>query len=188
MHDLIPTDIVLKNNNASIDEILSAISNGSLQPTSMETDDEPTWAQAMASEEREYWIVGGCDEIKSLQDLKVFVLVPQTKLPHGHQTLKGKLVCKKKHDDTGCVVHYKVHYVAKGFTQCYSIDYDKTTAPTVHLESFQTILHLAASLNWDIWQFDINTAFLHGILPESETMFMEQPPGFGAPGKEDWVM
>jgi hypothetical protein len=58
----------------------------------------------------------------------------------------------------------------------------------VHLESFRSILHLATSLNWDLWQFDIKTAFLHSILPESETMFMEQPPGFAAPGKEDWVM
>ena len=37
-------------------------------------------------------------------------------------------------------------------------------------------------------QFDIKTAFLHGILPEDERMFMEQPPGFEAPGKEEWVM
>ncbi len=30
-------------------------------------------------------------------------------------------------------------------------------------------------------------AFLHGILPPDETMFMEQPPSFEAPGKHDWV-
>jgi hypothetical protein len=30
-------------------------------------------------------------------------------------------------------------------------------------------------------------AFLHGILPPNETMFMEQPPGFECPRKEDWV-
>ena len=63
--------------------------------------------------------------------------------------------------------------MAKGLTQQYGIDYDKTTAPTIQLESFHTILHLAATLDWDIWQFDIKTAFLHGILPEDETMFMD---------------
>ena len=78
--------------------------------------------------------------------------------------------------------------MAKGFAQRYGINYDKTTAPTVRLESFQTILHFAATFNWDLQQFDIKTAFLHGVLPEDETMFMEQPPGFEAPGKEDWVM
>ena len=90
----------------------------------------------MASSEREYWIAGGRDELKSLEDLKVFVLVPRTEVPKGQRPLKGKLVCKKKHDDTGKVVRYKVRYIAKGFAQRYGVDYDKTTAPTVHLESF----------------------------------------------------
>ena len=142
----------------------------------------------MASDEREYWIAGGRDELKSLQDLQVFVLVPRSEMPRGQRPLKGKLVCKRKRDDTGRIVRYKVRYVAKGFAQRYGIDYDKTTAPTVRLESFRTILHLAATLNWDLRQFDIKTAFLHGVLPDNETMYMEQPPGFEADGKEEWVM
>src|ERR1700677_1451150 len=103
-------------------------------------------------------------------------------MPHSQWPLKGKLVCKRKHDDTGRVVQYKVRYIAKGFAQPYRVDYDKTTAPTVCLESFHALLHLGASLDWDLKQFDIKTAFLHGVLPEDETMFMEQPPGFAALG------
>jgi reverse transcriptase-like protein len=34
----------------------------------------------------------------------------------------------------------------------------------------------------------VKTAFLHGILPENETVYMEQPSGFKKPGKHDWVM
>jgi hypothetical protein len=98
------------------------------------------------------------------------------------------LVCKRKRDDAGNVVRYKVRYVAKGYTQRYGIDYDKTTAPTARLESFRALLHIGASLGWDIQQYDVKTAFLHGVLPPEETMFMEQPPGFEAPGKEEWVM
>jgi hypothetical protein len=60
--------------------------------------------------------------------------------------------------------------------------------PTARLKSFRTILHIATTLGWDIQQFDIKTAFLHSILPKDKTMFMEQPPGFKVPGKEDWVM
>ena len=58
----------------------------------------------------------------------------------------------------------------------------------MRLASFRSILHIAAILDWDIQHVDIKTAFLHGILPELETVFMEQPPGFKTAGKEDWVM
>jgi len=86
------------------------------------------------------------------------------------------------------VTRYKVHYMAKGFAQQPGINFTKTTALTAHLESFCSILHLAATLGWDIQHFDIKTTFLHRILPNSETTYMEQPPGFDAPGKEGWVM
>ena len=64
----------------------------------------------------------------------------------------------------------------------------KTTAPTVCLESLRSIFHLAVSLQWDIQHFDIKTAFLHGVLADDETTYMEQPPRFEVPGKEEWVM
>ena len=90
----------------------------------------------------------------------MFVLVPHSDLPCGQHPLQGKLVSKCKCNDTGRIVHYKVHYVAKGFAQRYSIDYDKTMAPTVRLKSFQSILHIAASMDWDLKQYDIRTAFV----------------------------
>jgi len=33
----------------------------------------------------------------------------------------------------------------------------------------------------------MKTAFLNGILPEKEVQFMEQLPGFAAPGKETHI-
>ena len=86
------------------------------------------------------------------------------------------------------MVRYKVRYIAKGYAQQYGVDYDKTTAPTAQLKSFRTILHFAATQGWDIQQIDIKTAFLHGVLPEDETAYLEQLKGFEEPGKEGWVM
>src|SRR5438105_5041208 len=95
------------------------------------------------------------EELRSLTDLQVFTLIPRSDVPRGRRPLKGKLVCKRKRDDTGNVVRYKVRYVTKGYTQRYGVDYDKTTAPTTRLESFRTLLHLAASLNWDVQHIDV---------------------------------
>jgi len=185
-HDLLPLDLP-SDCNLPLDIFLSNVETGSFEPT-CETDDDPSWHDALASSEQEYWIVGARKELWSLQDLQVFALVPHSSVPQGQRLLKGKLVCKRKRDDTGKVTQYKVHYVAKGFTQQPSIDFTKTTAPMTRLESFHSLLHIAASLGWDIQHFDIKTAFLHGILPKSETAYMEQPPGFEVAGKETWVM
>jgi Reverse transcriptase (RNA-dependent DNA polymerase)/Integrase core domain/GAG-pre-integrase domain len=184
-HELLPVSQV--DLPLSLDEVLAALSTGNIEPCP-ESDDEPSWAAALASPEREFWIAGGREELQSLKDLNVFVLVPRSDLPRGHCPLKGKLVCKRKRDSAGNVVRYKVRYVAKGYAQQYGVHYDKTAAPTTRLESFRALLHLGACLDWDIQQFDVKTAFLHGILPDSESMFLEQPPGFEEPGKEGWVM
>jgi len=130
-------------------DLIDDFSNSSLQPT-VPLDDDPSWAEALASPECEYWIAGGREELQSLSDLNVFVLVPRSTMPPGTRPLRGKLVCKRKRDDSGKVVRYKVRYVAKGYAQRWGIDYDKTTAPTVRLESFRSILHIGAALNWDI--------------------------------------
>jgi len=55
----------------------------------------------------------------------------------------------------------------------------------MRLESLRTILALAPIRDLDITQFGITSAYLHGTL-KAET-YMEQPEGYIAPGKKDWV-
>jgi len=184
--DILPLEFI-PSDFGSINAFITSISDGSVEPD-FDTNDDLSWVTAMRSPEQEYWIAGACDELHSLADLQVFTLIPHSDVPHGRCPLKGKLVCKRKQDDAGNVVHYKVRYVAKGYTQCYGVNYDKTTAPTAQMESFHTLMHLAASLNWDIQHIDIKMAFLHGILPDNETAYLEQPKGFEEPSKESWVI
>ena len=51
--------------------------------------------------------------------------------------------------------------------------------------SIQVILGLATSMNLELEQFDVKTAFLHGDL--NEEIFMKQPEGFKVKGKENMV-
>ena len=53
------------------------------------------------------------------------------------------------------------------------------------MESTRVILHIAASLDWEVHQMDVKTAFLHGNLEEE--VYMEQPEGMKEAGKENWV-
>jgi len=185
-YDLLPLDTSDISPN-SLESTLSAIADGSLEPF-YDDDDNPTWAEAMALLKRKFWIASTREELKSLEDLQVFILVPWSSVPKGCRPLKGKLVCKHKRDDTGKVTRYKVRYVAKGFAQIPRLDFNKTTAPTAWLESLHAIAHIAVSLNWELHQFDIKTTFLNGILPEDKQLYMEQPPGFEVIGKKEWVL
>jgi hypothetical protein len=101
-HALVAVDLDLVG-DFSIDDALAGLSDGSIEPKS-DTNDDPSWQEALASLEREYWIAGGREELKSLEDLNVFVLVPWSEVPRGQRPLKGKLVCKCKCDDQGNVI------------------------------------------------------------------------------------
>ena len=53
------------------------------------------------------------------------------------------------------------------------------------LKSIRILLAVAASLDYEIWQMDVKTAFLNGNL--NEDIYMQQPEGFKAKGKEHMV-
>jgi hypothetical protein len=131
--------------------------------------------------EQEAWLAGAEEELRSLRELGVYKLVQRSEVPKNRKILRGRFVCHRKCDMAGTIAWYKVWWVTKGFEQVFSIDYNLTTVPTVRLESFRAILHLAAAHNWDIQQFDVNTAFLYGLLPEDEVIYMEQLDDFHEP-------
>src|SRR6267142_5934985 len=94
-YEIIPTDLNLETELLSVDEAITAISDSTITPI-IDSGDDPSLSKALASPEREYWIAGGRNKLKSLEDLRVFVLVPCSDVPHGQCPLKGKLVCKRK--------------------------------------------------------------------------------------------
>jgi hypothetical protein len=105
-HYLLPIN-VLASNFLSGSEVLAAARNGSLEPE-VDGDDDPLWSDMLASPEQEYWITGTQDKICSLQNLKVFILIPQSDVSASHQPLWGKLICKCKCNDSSKIVCYKV--------------------------------------------------------------------------------
>jgi len=119
--------------------------------------------------------------------MDVYKLVPWCDVPQGTKIHKGWPVFRIKRDENGKAVRWKVHLVFKGFEQIYGKGYTKTTSPTAHMESWQILLHLAASLGWDTQQINIKAAFLYGLLPDNEIQYMEQLWGFKGKGKEEWV-
>jgi hypothetical protein len=88
-------------------------------------------------------------------------------------------VFKIKTQFDGSIERYKARIVAKGFTQEYGIDYEETFAPVARLSSVCTLLVVAASRQWKLFQMDVKNAFLNGDL--SEEAYMQPPLGLSHP-------
>ena len=168
--------------------ILSALGNTKGIDPHIGLDDElRTWKEAQASSEAKEWKKGYLDELKSLKEMGVYKLVPQSSIPVGAKIQKGHPVFLWKQDENRNVVCYKVRLVFKGFEQIYGKDYTTTTSPTVHMESWRILLHLVAALDWSSKQTDVKTAFLYSILPDDKVQWMEQLEGMEEEGFEDYV-
>ncbi|GKD24564.1 ribonuclease H-like domain-containing protein [Tanacetum coccineum] len=81
----------------------------------------------------------------------------------------------KFHAD-GSLSQYKARLVANGSSQQLGIDCDETFSPVVKPATIRTVLSLALTRHWPVYQLDVKNAFLNGNL--LETVYMHQPLGF----------
>ncbi|GKB60954.1 putative RNA-directed DNA polymerase, partial [Tanacetum coccineum] len=113
------------------------------------------YAEAMEDEHKKEWFKAMEDEMNSLHENNTFELV---KLPKGKRALKNKWVYKLKTEENTSRPRYKARLV---------------------------VLGLAASLDLEVEQMDVKTAFLHGDLDKE--IYIEQPEGFQVKGKEGYA-
>ncbi|XP_047263816.1 uncharacterized protein LOC124896305 [Capsicum annuum] len=61
----------------------------------------------------------------------------------------------------GQVDRLKAHFVAKGYTQIFRLDYSDTFLPVAKIAFIRLFLSIAAVRHWPLYQLDIKNAFLH---------------------------
>nr|GFA91328.1 retrovirus-related Pol polyprotein from transposon TNT 1-94 [Tanacetum cinerariifolium] len=105
--------------------------------------------------------------------LKVWGLVPR---PEGKSIIKTKWIFKNKKDESNLVIRNKARLVIVGYSQQEGIDYDDTFAPVARIEAIRLFLAYAAHKDFTVFQMDVKTAFLNGILKEE--VYVGQPLGF----------
>nr|GFD44596.1 copia protein [Tanacetum cinerariifolium] len=71
-----------------------------------------------------------------------------------------------KKDESSLVIRNKARLVAAGYSQQEGIDYDETFAPVARIEAIRLFLAYAAHKDFTVFQMDVKTAFLNGILKE----------------------
>nr|XP_043639147.1 coniferyl alcohol acyltransferase-like [Erigeron canadensis] len=101
------------------------------------------------------------------------------------EPIKTKWIFKNKKDENGVVVRNKAHLVAKGFCQQDGIDYNETFAPVARIEAIRMFLAYVAYKNFTVYQMDVKTAFLNGVLKEE--VYVDQQEGFVNSKHPDYV-
>jgi hypothetical protein len=87
-----------------------------------------------------------------------------------------KWVFKNKQGEDGEVVRNKARLVAQGYNQVEGLDFGKTFAPVTRLEVIRILLVFAASKGFKLYQMDVKSAFLNGVIQEE--VYVRQPSGF----------
>nr|GFA31965.1 hypothetical protein [Tanacetum cinerariifolium] len=90
--------------------------------------------------------------------------------------IKTKWIFKNKKDESSLVIRNKARLVAAGYSQQEGIDYDETFTPVARIEAIRLFLAYAAHKDFTVFQMDVKTSFLNGILKEEVNV--GQPLGF----------
>jgi hypothetical protein len=140
-------------------------------------------AEAMASpKEKPLWMEAMTTEHASQLAHITGDLVPP---PEGEKVIGGMWVLCRKLNEANEVIRFKARWVGFGNHQEPNKHYYLTYASVGRIETFKMMLSIAVSYKWDVFQFDVETAFLHGEMDAD--VYVRQVSGFEVPGKENWV-
>ncbi|KAJ9556912.1 hypothetical protein OSB04_011526, partial [Centaurea solstitialis] len=128
------------------------------------------------------WLLAMQEELLQFKRNKVYRLVPR---PQDKSIIKTKWIFRNKKDESGLIVRNNARLVAKSYSQQEGIDYDETFAPVARIEAIRIFLAYAAHKNIKVFQMDVKSAFLNGVLHEEVSI--EQPEGFVDPDFPDHV-
>jgi hypothetical protein len=82
-------------------------------------------------------------------------------------------------------VRNKARLVAQGYSQVEGLDFGETFTLIARLEAIRILLAFAASNGFKLYQIDVKSAFLNGVIQEE--VYVRQPPGFESPKYSDRV-
>eukprot|EP00253_Pinus_taeda_P011549 PITA_11549 len=151
----------------------------SLFPLYCHVDDPIHFEDAI---EDKKWIEAMDEEINAIERNKTWDLV---ELPKGKEVIGVKWVYKTKSNVEGKIERHKARIVVKGYKQQYGRDYEETFTSVARMEIVRAVLSIAAQNKWKVYQMDVKSAFLNGVLMEE--VYIEQPPGYEKKGQEHKV-
>ncbi|CAI7790862.1 unnamed protein product [Closterium sp. NIES-54] len=107
--------------------------------------------------------------------------------PPGANIVDGMWIFRVKRP-LGSLPAFKVHYVARCFSQRQGFDYYQTFSPTPKMTTLRVLLHVAPQRDYELHSLDFSIAFLQGSLHEE--IWLRRPPGFTGsfPARTQWSL
>nr|GEV42815.1 retrovirus-related Pol polyprotein from transposon TNT 1-94 [Tanacetum cinerariifolium] len=138
------------------------------------------WIKAMQEELHQFDRLR--EELHQFDRLRVWELVDKS---FGKMIIKLKWLWKNKKDEDQTVIRNKARLVAKGYAREEGIDFEESFAPVARLEAVWIFIAYAAHKSFSIFQMDVKTAFLNGLLKEE--VYVAQLDGFVDPDHPEKV-
>jgi len=121
----------------------------------------------------ECWVKAMNEELEQIEKNNTWELVPR---PKDKNVIGTKWIFKNKLNENGDVIRNKARLVCKGYAQQEGIDFEETFVPVARLEAIRMFLALSSFQKFKVFQMDVKSAFLNGVLDEE--LYIEQPDGF----------
>ncbi|GKD25349.1 retrovirus-related pol polyprotein from transposon TNT 1-94 [Tanacetum coccineum] len=124
------------------------------------------------------WIEAIQEELNKFERLEVWELIPPL---NKVMFITLKWIYKVKLDELGGILKNKARLVARGYQKEEGINFEESFALVARLEAIRIFIAFAAHMNMTVYQMDVKTAFLNGILREE--VYVSQPDRFVDPDK-----
>ncbi|GJS85856.1 retrovirus-related pol polyprotein from transposon TNT 1-94 [Tanacetum coccineum] len=112
-----------------------------------------------------YWIEAMQEVLNEFEHLEVWEFVPRSEHV---MIITLKWIYKVKLDELGGVLKNKAGLVARGYHQEEGIYFEESFAPVARFEAIHIFIAFAAHMNMAVYQMDVKTTFLNGILREEK--------------------
>lgn len=101
------------------------------------------------------------EDQKSIEEIMTSELID---LVEGKKSIGVRWIYKVKVNPKGEIIKHKTQLVAKEFSQREGIDFEEEIAPMAIIVTIWLVVGVANNNNWSIYQMDIKSAFLNGLL------------------------
>jgi ribA/ribD-fused uncharacterized protein len=172
-----PDDSNIKDMCAAVDEGLSDIEAYQIERT-IEEEMPPTpksYEHAMALDP-DQWLPSMINEITTLLEMRCWDLVRISDMRPEDNLTGSTWAFKIKSKQLG--FRRKSRCCAQGFSQEFGLDYFETYSSVVTAETLRVAIALAAANRRILTSFDVKNAYINSLLPQTDRVFMKQPPGF----------